>query len=1066
MNGTRSPSPPAGRTLDIELTSQEVISIDLDNLELNPDDLLEVLKDSQSKVWVWTKLAAEYWNQGHLDIAEKLAQGAIDTLQANGSTSSLPPTYYLLANIQIARARGAPKLILQDARQDSQTKEKQRDLYYKEAIQFLNQGDRAASGEAISPVLAFLTRAIYQLENRQMDDALRSFDGVLAIKPTNAVALLGKARILYTRRQYAQALRLFQEVLRLSPSCKPDPRIGIGLCFWALDHKAQAKAAWERSLEVNPSEWAAQLLLGLEAMNASKSDSFAEEDRRAHYIQGTRLINLAFKTNQKNSAAANALCELLLRKGQYEKALKLAERTVQFADTLTVLTEGYLRSARVLQSTDAFTDAQKYYTLAKEGQPANVLASLGLAQIQLKLDEIPSAIHTLDTLLQSPNENRSAEASAMLASLRANPRPGVDHAQEKMRARELYDRVSRALRLPEDPHSQLNGHQHKALTSSGRNIAEDLEVHIEMARLWQGENSDKVERALTEALRISEAGGKPDPRLVNNLGALKHLDGKLDQARAMYETAITHASMMEGGKGEGMSTSILYNLARVYEDEGNETMAREAYDKLLTRHPEYVDAKLRQAKMFSDLNKSNEAHELIKEALNSQGSNLNLRAFYTHFLIQNNMATPAKDFVFRTLKEHDKYDLYSLCAAGWIQYHQARESRDASPKGVDERRRGFQRSAEFYEKALHLDPMCAVAAQGLAIVTAEDALGNLGGGIGPLAPDEPQKRIRNARDALDVFAKVREAMDDGSVYSNMGHCYYASDDYDRAIESYETASRKFYNDHNVPAFHLHPHDKAITYNIAMIEQKAAELLITVPAAKRTVKEMQKAIDQAQHAQRLFASLAADKSPVVPYNKELAEQRKKYGDGVLRRCDEQLAIQRQHEAGAKAKLDAARQKRQEEKDKQDALERERLASHREQAEKLAEERRLAREEAMVWTREVRAESDEERERKPKKAPRKKAEANGSGDEGAANGEPAKKKRKGGKLRRNGDPEGGDDDNENVFSGGEDESKPAAKKRTKKRVVRDDEDEEVTATAPSRKKQFKSKEYISDSDEEMS
>lgn len=92
--------------------------------------------------------------------------------------------------------------------------------------------------------------AIYQLENRQMDDALRSFDGVLAIKPTNAVALLGKARILYTRRQYAQALRLFQEVLRLSPSCKPDPRIGIGLCFWALDHKAQAKAAWERSLEV------------------------------------------------------------------------------------------------------------------------------------------------------------------------------------------------------------------------------------------------------------------------------------------------------------------------------------------------------------------------------------------------------------------------------------------------------------------------------------------------------------------------------------------------------------------------------------------------------------------------------------------------------------------------------------------------------------------------------------------------------------------------------------------------------------------------------------------------
>ena len=54
-------------------------------------------------------------------------------------------------------------------------------------------------------------------------------------------------------------------------------------------------------------------------MNASKNETLPEEDRRYHYIQGTKSINLAFKANQKNSAAANALCELLLRKGQSEK---------------------------------------------------------------------------------------------------------------------------------------------------------------------------------------------------------------------------------------------------------------------------------------------------------------------------------------------------------------------------------------------------------------------------------------------------------------------------------------------------------------------------------------------------------------------------------------------------------------------------------------------------------------------------------------------------------------------------------------------------------------------------
>lgn len=187
--------------------------------------------------------------------------------------------------------------------------------------------------------------------------------------------------------------------------------------------------------------------------------------------------------------------------------------------------------------------------------------------------------------------------------------------------------------------------------------------------------------------------------------------------------------------------------------------------------------------MLAEVSRHNEAHDLIKQALTSQSNNLNLRAFYTWFLIQSNFPKQAKDFVFATLKDHDNHDLYSLCAAGWIQYFQARENRESSPKGIEERRRGFQRSAEFYEKALHLDPMCAVAAQGLAIVTAEDALGTLGGALGPIAPDEAQKRIKNARDALDIFAKVRESINDGSVYANIGHCYYARDEFDRAIES-------------------------------------------------------------------------------------------------------------------------------------------------------------------------------------------------------------------------------------------------------------------------------------------
>lgn len=200
-------------------------------------------------------------------------------------------------------------------------------------------------------------------------------------------------------------------------------------------------------------------------------------------------------------------------------------------------------------------------------------------------------------------------------------------------------------------------------------------------------------------------------------------------------------------------------------------------------------AKVRQAQMLVDLNKHDAAHELLKQALASEPNNLNLRAYYTYFLIQSNLPKPAKEFVWATLKDHDRHDLYSLCAAAWIHYHQARESRDPSPKGIDERKKGFQRAADFYQKALSKDATLAFAAQGLAIIIAEDALGNLGGAIGPIGHDEGMKRLQNAREALDVFAKVRESLNDGSVYVNMGHCYYARDEFDRAIESVRVPPR-------------------------------------------------------------------------------------------------------------------------------------------------------------------------------------------------------------------------------------------------------------------------------------
>ncbi|KAJ3802188.1 RNA polymerase II-associated protein [Lentinula aff. detonsa] len=1082
---------PTGRSIDIELGSQEVITIDLDNLDSNPEDVLELLRDGQCKVWVWTKLAGEYWRRGYHDAAEQIANNAIASFKMNGNMASLSPIYALLANIQLAHSRSAPKLILPNAREDIMTNQKPKEEYHKEAASLINAASKSASdanqsGEpAVGMELAFLTRGIQQLATRHLDEALRSFEDVLATKPTNLVALLGKARILYMRRNFPQALQIFQQVLRCNPRCQPDPRIGIGLCFWSLNNKTKAKAAWERSLELDPLNWTALLLLGLESVNASKDGHLKEKDRTQFLFSGTKLIEKAFHVNQKSASAANALCEIFVQKGAFKRALKLAERTIQFADTLTVLTEGYIRAGRVSHAEGNFLAATRYFSSATEGQPKHVLAAIGLAQMQMNNGELGGAINTLDSLLQAPNVQKSLEATVILASLRGSPRPGISSSemtQERARARELFDRIVKTLEIED---GKANG---SGLSKASRSIGEDMNMHLEIARLWQDVNLDRTTKALQEALQISQSSGIAEPRLLNNLGSLHHLDSKLSEAQGFYEAALTQSIGSENN--ETISTTILYNLARIYEDQGEEEKAKDAYEKLLSRHPEYVDAKIRQAQLLHNVNRNSEAHELVKESLSSQSNNLNLRAFYTYFLIQTNLTKNAKDFVFTTLKDFDKHDVYSLCAAGLIHYNQARESRDTSSKGTEERRRGFLRSTEFYDKALQLDPCCAFAAQGLAIVTAEDALGSLSG-VSSSGGEEAQRRIQSTRDALDVFAKVRESINDGSVYLNMGHCYYARDEFDRAIESYETASVRFYHGQNVPALlclcrswyakamkdqsypsirpalryaqtalHIQPNDKAILYNIAMIQQKSAEMLFSLPPAKRTLKDLQRVIDMAQHAHRLFGALASDKSQQVPYSRDIADQRRKYGENMLRKKDDHLAAQTKYEGETQARLDAARQTRFEERQRQEALEKEKMETLRREAEKLAQERRLAREQAREWTREARMnESDEEKEKRPKKAKKVKGDGPGSGDEGEA----PKKKRKGKIKKANGEPTEEGEEPAAVFSD-EDEAERPTKKRTKKRIVRDDDDEEMQ-TGPQRKKQFKSKEVLSDTDDEM-
>jgi len=65
---------------------------------------------------------------------------------------------------------------------------------------------------------------------------------------------------------------------------------------------------------------------------------------------------------------------------------------------------------------------------------------------------------------------------------------------------------------------------------------------------------------------------------------------------------------------------------------------------------------------------------------------------------------------------------------------------------------------------------------------------------------------------------------------------------------------------------------------------------------------------------IFRSLADDRSGALPYDADLADQRAKYGDGLLKRAPEQMEKQQVYENEAQARVEEARRIREEEKKK--------------------------------------------------------------------------------------------------------------------------------------------------------
>lgn len=1050
-------------TLDIAIGSGDIVTID----EL-PDDAHELIGFLQAEkcgVKYWVMVAQAYFAARNLDAAHAIADAALQ--QAHFAAADKQTLFSVLGWIYVARGADGDRS--------------------GHLAQAQAQFDRLDDQKSVHALMA---RAVVHLHQDQADKALLVFDQLLKADGANCVALLGKAHVVLSKTQnYAGALKLYQQVLVLNPLMKPDPRLGIGMCFWFLKDRAMALSAWRRAVELDPSNFKAKLLLNLASFDTVFTNSLSDELFLAGYKSALAELSALHLERSNDAVILLALASFYFSKGEHALVEKILAKVVAAftgaekaarklpAFTAKVLSHASFWLGRVAYAKKDYTQSQKYFHEAIRLDENNLLAKLGLGQSQLSRGSVEESLITFESILKTNPK-----------CLEVNYCLGVLYAQQSSRSKQeqAIQMLERYVRLSNNRGLAVANRKEADAFLNKEPVA--LNAYLTLSKLYEPKDLAQSLIYLHKAVETRKQTGRDVPlEVYNNIGVFNFTKNSTDAAVENFELALKLLDTVDNQElKDDLKITLSYNLARSSENL-DQAKAIDRYKALLQECPHYFSVKLRL--LFLDAVSTNESpkedlEKEIKDLLAQNASDLEIRAFYGWFIKTFGKKIglkPDADTMHQkaTLVDHDSHDCYALISLANIYCAMANDLK--SSKDEEKRKKYFVRAIELYTKVLSIDPKNVFAAQGLAIVYIENKEYNKG---------------------LDILRKIRDSLNDISVYLNLGHVHLELKQYSKAIESYEVAFVRYTDSQDVKimgflgrSWYLRGlaeknllylkkgleyseealskqsgRNSSLVFNVAFIQFQIAEFISKLPVEQRTVEDINEAIINLNDAIQQLNKLASEDEKHPPFPKEDLKARANLGTNtLLNRLNACLEETKENISQLNTKLEQAKKFREEEEAKK-AQELEALLTEKKlKEEELAKERALLQEQAQQWAEEARSnivvdESDDDKafnEDGEKKKGKK-----------LVNGKKKKGKKKKKDFINDSDEEeearateGEENAEEPPVGSDVEEEKPKAAKR-KRRAIEDDDDEDEASVAGDNKKKktFKSEEMVQDSSDD--
>lgn len=901
-------------------TDGEVLTIDLDqDLPDDPSEICVLLENERCAPKFWLAFGSAYSRREQPENALEVIQRGLGAPVVNDDPNSLANLQAFLCWLYLKRMRQLPVAEKIDE--------------YGRAVdacsKALQQNPRCVN--------ASLARGAISLSSGQFDDALQPFQSVLAATGDEEVyAKVGRARALYAHKNYRGALNWYQKALREAPNIKPDVRPGIGLCYWHLGDKTRAAMAWERSLSLGNNE-AAHALMGIYFLDLAFHAYESQVDFKLTYKEAILHFEESYRL-KPNGSGALGLASFLFSRHEMPKVRILAEGVLKYATLPQLQAQAHFWLARAAHYDGDLQTAHKSYSQAVSLDSHNVPAALAKGMVEISLDNDAEALLTLEQLAHAhPHDADAAFYAGVVNAIQG-------HTTEAVSNLERYLAIVRSSKAEKD----LNP-----------------DALLWLARLTEDEPTKALEY-IRDAIKNQSSSSSV---LHCNHGVLAYLCNEYEESINAFQIA------QDADETKQYAPTIEFNLARLNDATGKTTEALQAYKKILEEYPNYSEAKLRS--LFLHYQEGENVNEEVLKLVEHDARNADARALQS-WLLHNVSGEAEQKSLKHTLVDVDKHDTYALVAMGNLYLKAARDVRISKDSDAEKRDKSNMRAAEFFEKALQIDPFCAYAAQGIAILFAETKRGD---------------------QALELFRRVRETLDsDPGVFVNAGHCCMEVKQYAAAAEHYEQAllrsrspdaglysllGRSWFArgsqakdiaalmkalEFSKRSLELHPKNSSLRFNVAFVQFHVADVIRRLPSEQRTSSQISEAREGLNMAIETLKSLADEPKPPFPAE-DLRTRASIAEESVMEHLDSAAYEQAEFERASEERLELARQAREKE-----------LASHEEKAKRsrelseekekeLAKERKRLYEEAQQWEAERAAEAEADSNEPEKKRARK-------------------------------------------------------------------------------------------------